>query len=86
MLEDALEEDGLDDVELDVVEAVDDPLEELDDLFELLDELLPEELELDRSSRRESSLERPRQSRDRSLRSLPWSRSLPRSLPRSLCR
>src|SRR4051794_29003112 len=49
--------------------------EELDDFVELPDELEFELLE--RSSRRESSLERPRQSRR------PLSRSLPRSPPRS---
>jgi hypothetical protein len=84
ILEVELAEDGLVDVELEEAEGVDDPLDELDERFELLDELPLDELELlDRSSCRESSLERPRQSRDRSPRSLPWSRSLLRSLPRS---
>ena len=63
MLEDELAEVDLVDVELEVEDGVEDPLEELDERFELLDEL---EL-LDRSSRRESSPDRPRQSRDRSL-------------------
>jgi hypothetical protein len=56
MLEDELVADDLVDVELEEEDGV----EELDERFELLDELLPEELELlDRSSRRESSPERP---------------------------
>jgi hypothetical protein len=68
-------EDDLVAVELEDEDGVGDPDDELDDRLELPDELFPEELEpLERSSRRESSPERPR-------RSLP--RSPPRSLPRS---
>jgi hypothetical protein len=68
MLDDELAAGVLVAVELDDEEGVEVLVEELDDRFELVDELLPEELEpLGRSSRRESSPERPRQSRPRSL-------------------
>ena len=64
MLDDELADDDFDVVELED-EGVDEPVEELlDDLLELLEGLFPEELEPpDRSSRRESSPDRPRRSR-----------------------